>query len=147
MSSAGELGLPDQFKARGREIRRKQHTAWSESYETEHKLEDRPRNVLEEKLLSRLESDLPACELLLALFASAASSSRRHTVCAPFPRFLIGQDGPLYEDAVRFCFGDLAHINHPFLCLVCPYSLPSAPLCSRILHESNKIPLCFSPNS
>ena len=102
MSSAEELGLPDQHKVRAREIRRKLHTSWSESYEKEHRLEERARKAVEEAVLARLKADLPACELLLALFASAAASSRRNTVCSPFPRSLMGPDGPLFEESVRF---------------------------------------------
>lgn len=109
MSSGQELGLPDQHKVRAREIRRKLHFSWSERYEKEHRLEERARKAIEEAIRVRLEADLPACELLLALFASAAASTRRTTVCSPFPRSLVGPDGPLFEESVRFPFGDLTY--------------------------------------
>lgn len=94
--------FPDQGKLLGRRVRRGQHMDAVHDYERRHRLDERSRQVLEDIVRERLESDLPACELLLCLFASALRSSRRSGICDPFPPIFTGPNGPLYDEVVRY---------------------------------------------
>ena len=45
------------------------------------------------RVLSRISADLSACDCLVALFHSAASSYRHDTVLKPFPPVFVMKDG------------------------------------------------------
>lgn len=97
-----EVALPSQHKVVGRNIRREQQRAWAAAYEAKEKLAERSRSEIEESVVRRLKQELAASELLLVLFTAALASRRRNTLCEPFPAFLCDQNGPLFEETVRF---------------------------------------------
>ena len=103
MNEDTALGMPSHHKALGRVIRRKKLQERSDAYERRRNLGTRTRSEVEKGVLERLNRDLVVSELLLALFTSALSSSRRSTICDPFPKTLTSMQGPLFEEAVRFC--------------------------------------------
>lgn len=127
MASVQELGSPEHYKARARIIRMQQHEESSTAYETSNKLQERPRRAIEEKVVSRLTSDTPACELLLALFVASCSSSRRNTICQPFPRSMKSDTGSRFDESVRLSFLEsLTHLlasNHLIFLLVRNHSV------------------------
>lgn len=101
MNADTALGMPSQHKVLGRAIRRKNLQERSDAYERQHNLGNRTRAELENDVLERLTRNLAAGELLLALFASSLASSRRSTICEPFPQFFNSTEGPRFEELVR----------------------------------------------
>ena len=102
MNSDTAIGMPSQHKALGRVVRRQNLKDQAVAYEKSHGLLNRTQSQLASDVLDRLGRDMPVCELLLALFTKALSSSRRSTICDPFPSFFMSTEGPLYEETVRF---------------------------------------------
>ena len=102
MNADLEPPLPSQHKLLARSVRLQQHQAWREAYEQRSGLAGRPREAVEEAVLLALKRDLAVCELLLVLFSTTLTSSRRSTICEPFPSFLRSSNGHLFDEAVRF---------------------------------------------